>query len=192
MSTSNTLWTRLGSAVALLLAAGAAMAADGPPGLTGLALGWFDQDAVGINLLWLDQGSDAGAGETWSVRLEHRFGGDLAWQPWPWLTARPWLSAEVTGHWGVWAGGGGVVDLRADHLVASVSLGAGLYSRGHGKDLGYPLEFRSGLEAGWVFDNGWRVTGGYYHLSNSEIRPDHNPGENSLLLYLHVPGLLER
>lgn len=165
---------------------------EGPPGLTSLGLGWFDQEAVGINVLWFDQGSEAGEGETVSLRLDHRFGGELALQPLSFVTLRPWLGGELTADGAAWGGGGGLVELQLEPLVVTASLGAGLYMPGGGKDLGYPLDFRTGLEAGWIFDNGWRVSGGYYHISNAEIRPDDNPGANTLVLYVHVPGLFER
>lgn len=183
---------RAGVLLALLLAAAPAIGAEAPPGLTTIAVGWFDQDAIGLNMLWFDQGSAAGTADTWSLRLEQRFGGASAWQPLDWLTARPWVAGEVTGDAAIWAGGGGLVDVGAGPLVVTASIGAGLYHRGQGKDLGYPLEFRTGLEAGWVFDGGWRVTAGYYHMSNAEIRPDDNPGQNTLLLMLHVPDLWTR
>lgn len=178
----------VGWLVLALLGPGTALAAEGVPALTSIGLGWFDQDAVGINLLWFDQGSDAGKGETLSLRLEHRPGGELAWQPAPWATLRPWLAGEVTAERAVWAGAGGLVDLHAGPLVFTASLGAGLYHQGAGKDLGYPLEFRSGIEAGWRFGGGWRLSAGYFHMSNSEIRPDDNPGQNTLMLLLHMPG----
>lgn len=183
----------LGTRVILLLlgivTTGGAAAAGGPPDLTTFGLGWFDQDAIGINMLWFDQGSSAGTAETWSLRLEHRFGGTLAWQPLHGLTLRPWAAAEVNGDAAVWAGGGGLLDLRTGPVVLTASVGAGLYRHGKGKDLGYPLEFRSGLEAGWVFEEGWRLSAGYYHMSNAEIRPDDNPGQNSLFLMIHAPNL---
>ena len=40
------------------------------------------------------------------------------------------------------------------------SFAPGFYRRGNGKDLGYPFEFRSGLEAGWRFARGTRLGGG--------------------------------
>lgn len=192
MSATFHWWRRALWALALALATGGPATAGGTPDLTSVAVGRFDQDDVGINLLWFDQGSSAGDDEAWSLRLEHRFGRDLAWQPYHWIALRPWISAEVTTDAAVWGGAGGIVDLRTGPWVFSASLGAGLYDRGRGKELGFPLEFRTGFEAGWEFDNHWRVTGGYYHMSNNEIRPDNNPGANSLLLYLHVPDLLGR
>jgi lipid A 3-O-deacylase len=66
------------------------------------------------------------------------------------------------------------------------SFAPGYYRGGGGKDLGYPLEFRSGLEAGWRFAGGTRLGVELYHLSNASLG-DRNPGENALVLTLAVP-----
>ncbi len=59
--------------------------------------------------------------------------------------------------------------------------GAGLYRHGDDKDLGGPIEFRSGLEldlrVGAAHDLGLVL----YHLSNAVLY-EHNPGEESLVL----------
>lgn len=172
-----------------ILWAAPVLAADGIPALTSVGAGWFDEDDFGINMLWFDQGNRAGTGETYSLWLDHRFGGDLALRLWPFLEMRPWLGTLITADGGFFGGAGGIADLRLGPVVLGVSAGAGLFLKGDGKDLGYPLEFRTGLEAGWVFDNDWRLTAAYYHLSNAEIRPDNNPGANSLVIYLHIPEL---
>lgn len=156
------------------------------PGMTSVGVGQFDQDAVGLHLLWFNRVSTAGESKAWEVRVEHRFGGDLAWTPTGYLTVRPWTGAELTRRRAFFAGAGGVGDLSLGHVVLSFSAGAGLYLQGDGKELGYPLEFRTGLEAGWQFDSGWRLSAGYYHMSNAELREE-NPGANTLVLYLHLP-----
>lgn len=73
------------------------------------------------------------------------------------------------------------------HLVVRPSFAPGLYRQGGGKDLGYPLEFRSGLEIGWRFSGGTRVGAEFYHISNASLG-DINPGENSLMLVVAVPS----
>ncbi|WP_157879134.1 acyloxyacyl hydrolase [Pararhodospirillum photometricum] len=62
----------------------------------------------------------------------------------------------------------------------------GYYQRGGGRDLGYPLEFRSGLEIGWRFDGGMRAGVAMHHLSNANIG-DRNPGVEELSLNLSIP-----
>ena len=56
-----------------------------------------------------------------------------------------------------------------------------LYEDGDGKDLGGPLEFRSGLEVAYDFARGPTVGLLFYHLSNGDFY-DFNPGSNSLVL----------
>ena len=59
--------------------------------------------------------------------------------------------------------------------------GAGVYSAGEGKDLGGPVEFRSGLEVSVRVGERWRVGVVYSHLSNAVLY-DLNPGAESLLV----------
>lgn len=60
-------------------------------------------------------------------------------------------------------------------------LGMGLYEEGDGKDLGGPVEFRSGVEVSYRAGRRWWLGATLYHLSNAVIY-DSNPGEESLLL----------
>ncbi len=60
-------------------------------------------------------------------------------------------------------------------IVVSPSIAFGLYEEGDGKDLGSIVEFRSGLEVGWRFDNRSRLSVMLYHLSNASIS-ENNPG----------------
>jgi lipid A 3-O-deacylase len=69
--------------------------------------------------------------------------------------------------------------------VVRLIFAPGYYHQGNGKDLGYPLEFRSGVEVGWRFGN-WRMGLELYHLSNASLAR-HNPGEESLALTLAIP-----
>lgn len=72
------------------------------------------------------------------------------------------------------------------HLVFAPGFAAGYYWAGGGKNLGYPLEFRSGIEAGWQFDDFSRLGIHLYHLSNASLGV-RNPGEESLVLYYDIP-----
>jgi hypothetical protein len=69
--------------------------------------------------------------------------------------------------------------------VVRLSFAPGYYAQGQGKDLGYPLEFRSAIELGWRFHD-WRVGLELYHLSNASLSR-HNPGEESLVLTVAIP-----
>lgn len=74
-----------------------------------------------------------------------------------------------------------------NRLVLRPSFAPGYYNEGHGKDLGHPLEFRSGIEAGWRFSNGTQVGLEFSHISNGGLG-DHNPGANSLMLMVAIPA----
>ena len=72
-----------------------------------------------------------------------------------------------------------------DHLLIAPGFAAGWYNQGSGKDLGYPVEFRSGIELSYQFDD-WRRLGiHFYHLSNASIG-HRNPGEESLDVYYSI------
>lgn len=73
-----------------------------------------------------------------------------------------------------------------DCFLVSPGFSAGYYSKGKGKDLGYPLEFKTGIEVGWQFKNFYRVGVNMYHISNAGLGK-RNPGEESLLFFISVP-----
>jgi lipid A 3-O-deacylase len=62
----------------------------------------------------------------------------------------------------------------------------GYYRKGIGKDLGYPLEFRSQLELGYGFGPGHRLAIAFSHVSNARLGHS-NPGQESLTLAWQVP-----
>jgi len=61
--------------------------------------------------------------------------------------------------------------------------GVGLYADGDSKDLGGPVEFRSGLDVDYRLAEDWWLGLSFYHLSNAVLY-DLNPGEESLVLQL--------
>jgi lipid A 3-O-deacylase len=72
------------------------------------------------------------------------------------------------------------------HLHFAPGFAAGYYWPGKGKNLGFPLEFRSGIELGWQFSDFRRLGVHFYHLSNASLGK-RNPGEESLVLYFDIP-----
>ena len=62
----------------------------------------------------------------------------------------------------------------------------GLYRAGDGLDLGGPIVFRSGIEAGWESRRGWRFGLGFDHRSNAGIY-DENPGVETVHLRVSIP-----
>lgn len=73
-----------------------------------------------------------------------------------------------------------------DHLLIAPGFAAGYYWQGSGKDLGYPIEFRSGVELAWQFPSWHRLGVHFYHLSNASLGR-RNPGEESLVLFYDIP-----
>jgi lipid A 3-O-deacylase len=71
-------------------------------------------------------------------------------------------------------------------LVFRPSFAPGVYRRGNGLDLGHTIEFRSGAELAWRFDDRSRLGLEIYHLSNAHIG-DKNPGEESIVLTYSLP-----
>lgn len=72
-------------------------------------------------------------------------------------------------------------------LVVTPNFAPGLYWKGSGgKDLGHALEFRSGLEIAYRFDDRSRLGLAVHHLSNASISSN-NPGTELLTLYYSVP-----
>ena len=60
------------------------------------------------------------------------------------------------------------------------------YHDGEGKDLGGELQFRSGGEIAWRFDDWSRLAIAFHHISNAGIY-DANPGTELLVLTYAVP-----
>ena len=63
---------------------------------------------------------------------------------------------------------------------------AGAYSHGDGKDLGYGLEFRSGIELSYDVYNDYSVGVAFNHLSNASLGSD-NPGTETLIFSYQIP-----
>jgi hypothetical protein len=124
-----------------------------------------------------------------STQFELQFRPGLKW----WLL-QPMVGASVTTDGSVFGYGGISLDINlTPYLVVRPSVAAGAYEEGDGKDLGGTLEFRSGVEVAWQFDNRMRLGLELYHRSNAGIY-DHNPGEESLMLNFSAPwsALFER
>lgn len=99
-----------------------------------------------------------------------------------WLGLVPAMGVSGTSDGGVWLYGNVRLDLEvSDHWVITPQFAVTLFEDGDGKDLGGPVEFRSGLEVSYRFGRGSRLGVLFYHLSNARIYDD-NPGSNSLVL----------
>ncbi len=74
-----------------------------------------------------------------------------------------------------------------EHFVLTPSFAPGLYSAGKGKDLGFPVEFRSQVEVSYRFWNGSRIGIGMNHISNAKLGRI-NPGIEALSITFSTPG----
>ena len=70
--------------------------------------------------------------------------------------------------------------------VLMPNFAVGGYRRGASKNLGNVLEFRSGLELAYRFDDRSRLGVAISHISNASIS-DNNPGTESLVLTYSIP-----
>ena len=65
-------------------------------------------------------------------------------------------------------------------LNITPSFTPGLYSKGDGKDLGHPLEFKSEVQMSLDLTEGTNLGLSYNHVSNASLG-DKNPGANSYM-----------
>jgi hypothetical protein len=82
-------------------------------------------------------------------------------------------------------------DLRHDfymdnHWLLIPSFGAGFFKDSGELDLGNDLEFRSGLELAYRFNNSMRAGVAIFHLSNGSLS-DENPGTEVLVFSVCIP-----
>ncbi len=83
-------------------------------------------------------------------------------------------------------GGAGYDIFLGKHLVVTPSFAPGIYFRGNGKSLHFPIEFRSSIEMAFVLPNKGRLGGQFYHISNASMGKK-NPGAESLVFFYALP-----
>ena len=66
-------------------------------------------------------------------------------------------------------------------LTFTPSFAPGYYNYGNGKDLGYPLEFKTEVQLSYDWNESTHIGMSYNHISNAHINPDSNPGANSYM-----------
>ncbi|GEO83027.1 acyloxyacyl hydrolase [Pararhodospirillum oryzae] len=134
---------------------------------------------AGLNNVWHDNEPDGDLMPA-LFRFEYR----PSYYAW---IAHPLAGIEVTSRGSTYLYGGLMADVRfGQHLIVSPSAALGWYQQGDGRDLGLPLEFRTGLEAAWRFDDGLRIGAAFHHLSNAELG-DSNPGVEEATLNVSLP-----
>ena len=99
---------------------------------------------------------------------------------------QPIMGVSVTDSRDVWAGAGAAWTGEAGQFYAQLHLMVGLYGQGAGPDLGHVVEFRSGAEVGYAFDNDWRLGLSFDHRSNGDVVAT-NPGLETVQLRILRP-----
>lgn len=165
MSVTHSIRTVIALAVLFALTAGGqARAGDDPP---------FIAFHVG--------GYDVNDNET-AGQLNIEFRSD--WDEW---YLKPFGGVMATTDAAIYGYGGFMLDIYfGRRWVFTPNVAVGLYSDGDGKDLGSIVEFRSGVELAYRFDNRTRLGVSFHHISNASIG-DINPGTETLTLVLSLP-----
>jgi len=173
--------------IGAMAATSPAWAAEDTP-LVSLSVGYYDQRLIDPGFLFLRVSPyKSEHQEAVDFRAEYRFAKSLLPGIEPWAKVKPWIGVEGTSQGGIYGVGGFLIDIPLGPFMLTPSFGAGWYSNGGGKDLGYPLEFRTQLELGYAFENQSRVSLGYSHISNANLG-ETNHGTNMISLYYHIPA----
>lgn len=146
------------------LAAGQSRADDDPAFLS-----------VGVGIY--DINDDKRAAE---MRMEYRFARNF------WIF-KPFFGASGTTDAAAYGYGGLLVDIYfGPRWVLTPNAAVGLYHEGSGKKLGHVVEFRTGFELAYRFDNRSRLGIAFHHISNASLG-DKNPGTELLAIVYSVP-----
>ncbi len=119
---------------------------------------------------------------TWLFQAEYKWGTK-------WLQIfRPFATFITPSLNSAYGGAGVSLDLYAfdDRIVFSPSFCPGIYIKGKGKNLGYPIEFRSSFEVAYEFENHVRLGTQFWHISNASLGKK-NPGVNAWTVFLAFP-----
>jgi hypothetical protein len=160
--------------------------ASDPVDRLSLGVAFWDQDLVDPEVGFLDNSDLDDFDHAADFRAEYRWGYSLIPATQPYVAFKPFAGLEVTTDGTVFGLGGVVADIPIGPVVFSPSFGAGLLEEGSGKDMGSVVHGRTTLELGYEFDNRWRISAHYSHISNGGLT-ETNPGVNLVGAYLHIP-----
>jgi hypothetical protein len=157
----------------ILVAAASLLQTAHPPDLLSFAIGSYD--------FYRDKH------RTFEFEIEYKFHLKCLPSPNRYINFRPLVGLMATARGSFYGYLGLNFDLLfANHLLIAPGFAAGYYAQGKGKNLGYPIEFRSGVELAWQFADWHRLGIHFYHLSNAGLG-HRNPGEESLVLFYDIP-----
>lgn len=120
------------------------------------------------------------SGASGEFRLEYRSGYELVW------IVKPLVGVMGTTDEAFYGYGGILMDIELGRFVITPSLTVGYYEDGDGPDLGHEVEFRTGVEVSYRFENDMRLGIAFYHMSNASIG-DENPGAEILEAVFSIP-----
>lgn len=104
-----------------------------------------------------------------------------------WWAFHPLIGASLTTKKQFYGYGGIALDLILKKRIAFVpNFVIGYYNKGDGKDLGFPLEFRTGIELSFIFKNQMRLGSHISHTSNASLGRK-NPGLETLNFFIAIP-----
>ncbi len=100
---------------------------------------------------------------------------------------KPFAGVMGTSDGGAYGFAGVLIDVYfGNRIVLTPSFAPGLYAKGNGRDLGHVIEFRSGIELSYRFDDRSRLGIGISHMSNASIG-NKNPGEETVFVTYAIP-----
>ena len=100
---------------------------------------------------------------------------------------RPFAGGFATSDASLYGYFGFLLDIYfGNRWVLTPNTAVGAYTGGDGEDLGHVIEFRSGFELAYRFDDRSRLGVAVHHLSNASIG-DENPGTETALIYYSIP-----
>ncbi|MBL4719651.1 MAG: acyloxyacyl hydrolase [Alphaproteobacteria bacterium] len=106
---------------------------------------------------------------------------------WDEYYVKPFVGVMATTEAAAYLYGGFMLDIYfGPRIVFTPNVAVGLYYDGDGKELGSVIEFRSGVELAYRFDDRTRLGVAFHHISNASLS-DNNPGTETLTLTLSLP-----
>lgn len=111
---------------------------------------------------------------------------DLGYRPdIQWLLFKPQIGVLASSDGDYMGYAGFLTDIYFGHFVITPNVAIGGYG-GHGYRLGSHVEFRSGADITWRFQDASRIGVGFYHISNAGLT-NRNPGSESVLMEYFFP-----
>lgn len=148
------------------------------------ALGQIDGEAASRSLLNINAGTSGLESRISSVSrygIEFGFSNRLKWN------TRPAIGFVTAGDDSNYLYGGLRRDFYfGDKLALTAGFDIGFLHNGQQLRLGNELEFRTLIDLGYLFTNGWRAIVGVHHISNAGLG-NNNPGTNDVVLSLSLP-----